>query len=81
MAGRLSKFDEVKIAQRYSDLSDKAFVFLGACLDGKNKKDKKWAIEQLSKGFVKMIPQVQKIGGDEENLTPIPIYSAKSIKG
>lgn len=80
MAGRKSKFEEVQIAQRYTDLSVKAFQFLTECLNGKNKANKKWAVEQLSKGFVKMIPQVNKIGGDPDNQTPIPIYSAKSIK-
>lgn len=78
--GRKSKYEEIAIAQRYSDLSEKAFVFLTECLNGRNKKEKMWAVEQLSKGLVKMIPQVQQIGGDPNNQTPIPIYNAKSVK-
>lgn len=73
--GRKSKYEEGQIAQRYSDLSEKAFAFLNECLDGKNKKDKMWAVEQLGKGLVKMIPQVQKLSGNENDRTPIPLLN------
>jgi hypothetical protein len=59
--GRKSKFEELQIVERYAELSTPAFDFLKECLKGKNKGDKRWAVEQLSKGFAKMIPQ--QIGG------------------
>jgi hypothetical protein len=78
--GRKSKFEELQMAQRYSDLSGKAFEFLTECLEGKNKELKMWAVEQLGKGLVKMIPQVQQLSGNPNDSTPIPIYNAKSLK-
>lgn len=69
--GRKTKEVEIAIFQRYADLSEPAFVFLHECLTGKNKADRKWAVEQLSKGFTKMIPQV--IEGNKDK--PIPILN------
>jgi predicted nucleic acid-binding protein len=57
--------EELRIKQRYSDLSEKAFKFLAECLDGEDKIDKKWAVEQLSKGLVKMIPQDLTTNGEK----------------
>ena len=74
MAGRKSKAEELKIIERYAELTEPFFKVLKEALEGKNKRDKHWAIEQLSKGFVKMIPQ--KIGGDPDNRTPIPLLYA-----
>src|ERR1044071_7111503 len=74
MAGRKSKYEELAIAQRYADLSVKAFEVLKDNLENGNKADKKWAVEQLSKGFVKMIPQ-EITGKDGKDLIPQPILS------
>jgi hypothetical protein len=55
--GRKTLREELQIMQRYSDLSVPYFKFLRDCLEGDDKTDKKWASEQLSKAFVRMIPQ------------------------
>lgn len=79
MAGRKSKAEELKIIERYAELTEPFFKVLKEALEGKNKRDKHWAIEQLSKGFVKMIPQ--KLGNDPDNPLPtIPIYAGLSKK-
>jgi hypothetical protein len=74
MAGRKSKAEELKIIDRYAALAEPFFEILQKALTGKNKREQHWAIEQLSKGFVKMIPQ--KIAGDPDNRTPIPLLYA-----
>lgn len=79
--GRKSKAEELKIVDRYAALSEEFFNVLNEHLQSKSKKDRRWAVEQLSKGFVKMIPQVSQLGGDPNNNTPIPIYNAKSVNG
>lgn len=73
MPGRKSWTEELNIAQRYSDLSKPFFKVIKQCLESEDKADQKWAVEQLSKAFVKMIPQ--KIGGDIEN--PLIIQISK----
>ena len=45
------------IKQRYADLTPDAFKVLKEALASEDKADKKWAVEQLNKAFVKMIPQ------------------------
>ena len=66
MAGRKTFTEELEIKKRYSDLSPKFFNILKRSLDSKNKEDNKWAVEQLNKAFVKMIPQAIE-GGSENN--------------
>jgi hypothetical protein len=61
--GRKSWTEELEIAQRYSDLSEPAFKVLKSMLNSKDKNDQKWAVEQLGKAFVKMIPQDHTSGG------------------
>ena len=63
-SGRKTLKEELQIKQRYADLSEPFFEFLLACLEGDDKADKKWAAEQLSKAYVKMIPQT--LQGDED---------------
>lgn len=63
LPGRKSYFEELNIAQRYADLTPKAFEVLNEMLTSEDKTDKKWAVEQLSKGLVKMIPQDITSGG------------------
>lgn len=79
-SGRKPKSVEVHITEFYTALMPEAFEFAQTMLRSKNKKDKLWAMDWLKTGLVKMIPQVNKIGGDPDNQTPIPIYSAKSVK-
>ncbi len=69
-AGRKSYLEEVKIAQRYTDLTEPAFKVLRSMLESEDKNDQKWAVEQLGKAFVKMIPQDVTSGGKE---LPAPI--------
>ena len=61
MAGRKSKFEELRIVERYAELSEPFFEVLGKMLKSKVKADQRFAIEQLSKAFPKMIPT--QIGG------------------
>lgn len=76
--GRKSFTEELKIAQRYSVLSDEFFRLLAKFLKSKNKQDQKWAGEQLSKAFIKMIPQT--LAGDEENPIKVQITGMKIIQ-
>ena len=70
--GRKSWTEELNIKQRYADLSEKAFVVLSEMLDSNEKADRKWAVEQLNKGFTKMIPQDLTSGGEK---LPTPILA------
>lgn len=75
-AGRKSWTEELEIAKRYSALSDDYFKVLKKMLKSDNDKDYKWAVEQLSKAFVRMIPQ--NIGLDVQN--PITVVFDSSFK-
>lgn len=75
-AGRKSWVEELHMAQRYADLSPKAFKVLNTMLDSDDKNDQKWAVEQLGKAFVKMIPQDITSGGKQ---IPAPIISLDAI--
>lgn len=67
--GRKSYFEELKIADRYSALSEPYFLFLKKMLDSEDKTDKKWAAERLEKAYIKMIPQDITSGGQALNIT------------
>ncbi|MBK7428760.1 MAG: hypothetical protein IPI60_17950 [Saprospiraceae bacterium] len=77
--GRKSKFEELQIVERYSELSQPFFHFLKEMFETGDKSDKKWAAEQLAKAYTKMIPQ--EVEGDfnatlqwatpNESLSPI----------
>lgn len=54
--GRRSLQEELQI-KRYADLNEPCFKVLKKHLESGRKEDEKWAIEQLTKAFVKMIPQ------------------------
>lgn len=54
--GRKSKFEELDIVKRYAALSEPFFQVLEKMLNSKVKADQRFAIEQLSKAFPKMIP-------------------------
>ena len=75
--GRKSWTEELKIAQRYSDLTEPAFRVLREMLESEDKADRKWAVEQLGKAFVKMIPQDITSGGKE---LPTPIISLNEVR-
>lgn len=62
--GRKSKFEELEIVKRYADLSEPSFLFIKEMFDSGDKADKKWAVEQLGKAYVKMIPQDVTSGGE-----------------
>ena len=64
-AGRKSLREEIGVLRRYADLSEPYFKFLKDTIEGDDKDEKKWAVEVLTKAFVKMIPQ--KIEGEGEN--------------
>lgn len=63
LPGRKSWTEELQIAQRYSDLTEPAFKVLEQMLKSEDKSDRKWAVEQLGKAYVKMIPQDFTTGG------------------
>lgn len=63
MPGRKSYLEELQIAQRYADLTEPAFKVLKEMLESEDKADRKWAVEQLSKAYTKMIPQDITSGG------------------
>lgn len=67
--GRKSWTDELQIAQRYADLTEPAFRVLMEMLESEDKNDRKWAVEQLGKAYVKMIPQDHTSGGKPINIT------------
>ena len=73
LPGRKSAFEEIEIAKRYADLAPKAFGFVLDCLENGDKIDKKWAADWLKNGYIKMIPQITKVSGNEDDQTPIPI--------
>lgn len=56
-AGRKGWKEELDIGRRYTDLSEDFFAILKEFAQSEDKADRKWAAEQLGKGFVKMIPQ------------------------
>ena len=64
--GRKTFREEFQIKQRYADLAEPFFKFLKTMFEEGSIADKKWAVEQLGKGYVKMIPQTLE-GGDENN--------------
>lgn len=63
LAGRKSWSEELNIAQRYSDLSEPFFRVLKRNLESGDDAKERWAVEQLSKAFTKMIPQDFTSGG------------------
>lgn len=63
--GRKTYGEDMKIKERYCALTELFFKVLKNRLNSKNKKEQDWAVEQLSKAYVKMIPQV--LAGDKDN--------------
>ena len=67
--GRKSYFEELNIANRYSELSEPFFEFLLEMFNSDDKADRKWAAERLEKAYVKMIPQDHTSGGQPLQIT------------
>jgi hypothetical protein len=65
-AGRKSLKDELGVLRRYADLSESYFKVLKAKLESDvDPAAQMWAVEQLTKAFVKMIPQTIAGEGDD----------------
>lgn len=83
MSGRKGLGAELAMKRRYSALTEPYFKVLMEFLESDDKADRKFAVSELSKAFVKMIPQSVD-GGEDENGNPIPllygIYSHDSDK-
>lgn len=54
--GRKSKFEEIQITTRYSNLSESYFKILKKNLESEDQKKAQWAVEQLTKAYTRMIP-------------------------
>lgn len=54
---RKSFTEELKLFRRYSELTEPYFKVLKSRLDSKDMQQENWAVEQLNKAFVKMLPQ------------------------
>lgn len=76
--GRKSWMEEMKLKQRYSDLSEEYFAILKKMMKSKDKNDRKWAVNELSKAFVKMIPQT--VAGDEDSPLTFQVTGMKIVK-
>jgi hypothetical protein len=77
-AGRKSYLEEMGIKQRYTDLSEPFFKVLKKFLNSEKTEDQKWAVEQLSKAYVKMIPQDLTSGGKEISVNVISYNANKN---
>lgn len=78
MAGRKSLKDELRMFERYSELSVPYFKVLKARLKSNIHTEQNWAVEQLTKAFVKMIP-TEITGKDGKDLFPIPILNNMNV--
>lgn len=72
--GRKPLAREMAIIKYYEDLLPEAFLIAKDMLKSETKTDRLWAMDWLKSGFAKMIPQ--KIAGDPDNRTPIPLLHA-----
>lgn len=62
---RKSLKEEIRVVEYMSELAPKVFKVIQEELNSKNKKDRRWAVEQMQKLYAKAVPQ--KIGGDKNN--------------
>jgi hypothetical protein len=76
--GRKSLKEELQIKQRYADLSDAYFRVLSKALESGVGQDEKWAVEQLTKAYTKMIPQ-EVTGADGKDLFPTPLLDNLNV--
>ena len=77
--GRKKLKDEIAVIKYYEAMLPKVFKLVREKLETGTKKDKEWAADWVKTGIVKMIPQIQKIGGDKDNKTSIAITGINYI--
>ena len=78
-SGRQPVKKEYAVIRYYEALLPKIFTEVRKNLESPNKENKRWAMEWLKTGVVKLLPQIQKIGGDPDNQTPIPVSILKGV--
>lgn len=72
--GRKGWIEELRLYERYSDLTEDYFNVLKEHFASEDKKDRQWAAERIEKGIVKMIPQSIDGGEDNEgNVLPLMV--------
>lgn len=77
---RKSLKEEIRVVEYMSELAPRVFKVISDHLDSPKKADRRWATEQMSKLYAKAVPQ--KIGGDPDNRTPIPLlYAIRNNNG
>lgn len=69
--GRKTLKEELQVVQYMAELQPKVFKVFKQALESEEKADRHWAAEQMTKLYAKAVPQ--KIGGDPDNRTPIPL--------
>ena len=79
LGGRKSLKEELKMFDRYSELTVPYFKVLRKHLKGGNVTNEKWAVEQLTKAFTKMIP-TELTGADGKDLIPSPILGIMNVQ-
>jgi len=79
LGGRKSLKDELKMFDRYSELTVPYFRVLKKHLESNNVTNEKWAVEQLTKAFTKMIP-TELTGADGKDLIPSPILGLMNVQ-
>jgi len=72
--GRKSMKEEIEVVKYMTELAGPTFDFIKSCIEGKNKPDKKWAVEQMIKLYGKAIPDA----GDDPT-KPIYVQIAKEL--
>lgn len=75
MAGRKGLGEELQIKRRFAELTEPFFHALKGFLESEDKNDRKFAVQELNKGFTKMIPT--QISGEEGGA--IVIHVAKEV--
>jgi hypothetical protein len=75
MAGRKSLKEEIQVVRYMTELSPKVFKVIQEALEGEILSDKKWAVEQMMKLYVKAIPQEMTGDGGK----PFIIQIAKEV--
>lgn len=75
--GRKGFGEELRIKQRYAALTEPFFKALEGFLNSEDKNDRKFAVQELNKGFTKMIPT--QLTGEEGEAIQISVQIAKEI--
>lgn len=81
MAGRKSLKDELKVMERYADLSEPYFKVLKKALKSESKEDQRWAADNLKGAFAKMIPTEIKNDPDNPINFGVVMLPTKQIAG